>query len=93
MGGNVVGITVGKLDLLRIQKKEGFLPEDVNFAIHVNRIPAEANIKLDPYTKNIAQISIKNLYKKNWAKLSWWQPISKSNCNHQSLNLHYQYQL
>lgn len=39
MRGNVVGITVGKLDLKKISDDQGFLPEDVNFAIHVDRLP------------------------------------------------------
>ena len=36
--GNLVGIAVGKLDLVKIMQGEGFLPEDVNFAIHSERI-------------------------------------------------------
>ena len=36
--GNLVGITQGKLDIESIQKKDGFLPEDINFAIHIERI-------------------------------------------------------
>jgi S1-C subfamily serine protease len=39
MRGNVVGITVGKLDTKKIGDDQGFLPEDVNFAIHVDRLP------------------------------------------------------
>jgi S1-C subfamily serine protease len=39
MRGNVVGITVGKLDIKKISDDQGFLPEDVNFAIHVDRLP------------------------------------------------------
>ena len=39
MRGNVVGITVGKLDIKKIGDDLGFLPEDVNFAIHVDRLP------------------------------------------------------
>jgi serine protease Do len=36
--GYLVGIAVGKLDLVKIMQGEGFLPEDVNFAIHSERI-------------------------------------------------------
>ncbi len=36
--GNLVGIAVGKLDIVKIMQGEGFLPEDVNFAIHSERI-------------------------------------------------------
>jgi len=39
MRGNVVGITVGKLDTKKITEDQGFVPEDVNFAIHVDRLP------------------------------------------------------
>jgi S1-C subfamily serine protease len=69
MSGNVVGITVGKLDLLRIQEKEGFLPEDVNFAIHVDRMPSEANIKIEAGAKNSTPLSIENLYQKMLGKV------------------------
>jgi hypothetical protein len=34
-----VGITVGKLDTKKISEDQGFVPEDVNFAIHVDRLP------------------------------------------------------
>ncbi|MFN5354817.1 MAG: trypsin-like peptidase domain-containing protein [Burkholderiaceae bacterium] len=44
MRGNVVGITVGKLDIKKIGDDQGFLPEDVNFAIHVDRLPKILNI-------------------------------------------------
>jgi serine protease Do len=44
MRGNVVGITVGKLDIKKIGDDQGFLPEDVNFAIHVDRLPKMLNI-------------------------------------------------
>ena len=36
--GNLVGIAMGKLDIVKIMQGEGFLPEDVNFAIHSERI-------------------------------------------------------
>lgn len=44
MRGNVVGITVGKLDIKKIGDDQGFLPEDVNFAIHIDRLPKMLNI-------------------------------------------------
>ncbi len=44
MKGNVVGITVGKLDAKRINEDQGFIPEDVNFAIHVDRLPGVTGI-------------------------------------------------
>lgn len=46
LNGNVVGITVGKLDGQKISQEQGFVPEDINFAIHVDRLPPMANIDL-----------------------------------------------
>lgn len=46
LSGQVVGITVGKLDTRRLQDDDGKMPEDVNFAIHVDRLPPVANIQL-----------------------------------------------
>jgi hypothetical protein len=46
LSGHVVGITVGKLDTRKFQDDQGFIPEDVNFAIHVDRLPPIANIQL-----------------------------------------------
>jgi S1-C subfamily serine protease len=36
--GRVVGVAMGKLDTVKIMQSGGFLPEDINFAIHVNRL-------------------------------------------------------
>ena len=47
LSGNVVGITVGKLDTKKIQDEQGFIPEDINFAIHVDRLPPMVNMKLE----------------------------------------------
>jgi serine protease Do len=47
MRGNVVGITVGKLDLKKISDDQGFLPEYVNFAIHVDRLPKLLGVSAD----------------------------------------------
>jgi len=47
LNGNVVGITVGKLDTKKIQDEQGFIPEDINFAIHVDRLPPMVNMKLE----------------------------------------------
>lgn len=38
MHGNLVGITQGKLDAEAIKRKSGYVPEDVNFAIHIDRV-------------------------------------------------------
>ncbi len=60
--GNVVGITVGKLDNKKIQTDEGFVPEDVNFAIHVDRMPAIANAKVSSSESDGAELSTEELY-------------------------------
>ena len=62
MSGNVVGITVGKLDSKRIQDEEGFVPEDVNFAIHVDRLPKIINSSTDSKNTEISEMSTEELY-------------------------------
>ena len=46
MYGNLVGITMGKLDNEEIRKSDGLAPEDINFAIHVDRLNKPLNMKL-----------------------------------------------
>ena len=36
--GNVVGIATAKLNLVEILQGDGYLPEDINFAIHTDRL-------------------------------------------------------
>ena len=36
--GNVVGVATSKLDLVEILQGDGYLPEDINFAIHSERL-------------------------------------------------------
>jgi S1-C subfamily serine protease len=36
--GKLIGIAVGKLDVVKMMQDDGFLPEDVNFAVHVSRL-------------------------------------------------------
>lgn len=62
MAGNVVGITVGKLDSKKIQDEQGFLPEDVNFAIHVDRLPKMINAQLEASQPNAVELSAEDLY-------------------------------
>jgi S1-C subfamily serine protease len=61
MRGNVVGITVGKLDLKKISDDQGFLPEDVNFAIHVDRLPKIVGISTGA-EETRAELSAEDLY-------------------------------
>ena len=62
MYGQVVGITVGKLDTKKIQEEQGFIPEDVNFAIHVDRLPALINASVPPTQHNAVELSPEELY-------------------------------
>ena len=62
MMGNVVGITVGKLDNKKIQDEQGFTPEDINLAIHVDRLPAIANVSLATREANGVELSTEALY-------------------------------
>ena len=62
MAGNVVGITVGKLDTKKIQDEEGFIPEDVNFAIHVDRLPKLINAAFDSKEPNSTELTTEELY-------------------------------
>ena len=61
MRGNVVGITVGKLDLKKISDDQGFLPEDVNFAIHVDRLPKMVGMTAAT-EESKAELSAEELY-------------------------------
>lgn len=69
MAGNVVGITFGKLDAKRIQEEQGFTPEDVNFAIHVDRLPPAANVKLGARPAATRELSIEQLYQQMLGKV------------------------
>ena len=62
MAGNVVGITVGKLDTKKIQEEQGFVPEDVNFAIHVDRLPKLINASFEGKEPNTVELSTEELY-------------------------------
>jgi hypothetical protein len=52
---------VGKLDSKKIQDEQGFMPEDVNLAIHVDRLPAIANVRLANQEPG-AELSTEALY-------------------------------
>ena len=62
MAGNVVGITVGKLDSKKIQDEQGFMPEDVNFAIHIDRLPKITNASIDGKEPNTVELNTEELY-------------------------------
>ena len=62
LNGNVVGITVGKLDSQKITQEQGFVPEDINFAIHVDRLPAMAKAALKAEGVSDKPVSPETLY-------------------------------
>lgn len=62
LNGNVVGITVGKLDSQKINQEQGFVPEDINFAIHVDRLPPMAKVSLKAEGLSDKPVSPETLY-------------------------------
>ena len=62
LAGHVVGITVGKLDTKQLQDDDGKMPEDVNFAIHVDRLPAIAKIQLVNNAPVTPELGTEELY-------------------------------
>lgn len=62
LNGNVVGITVGKLDSQKISQEQGFVPEDINFAIHVDRLPPMAKVALKSEGVSDKPVSPEALY-------------------------------
>ena len=62
LSGNVVGITVGKLDTKKIQDEQGFIPEDINFAIHVDRLPPMVNMRLESKEPSGLDLGTEELY-------------------------------
>lgn len=62
LNGNVVGITVGKLDSQKINQEQGFIPEDINFAIHVDRLPPMARVVLKAEGVSETPVSPETLY-------------------------------
>jgi serine protease Do len=62
LNGNVVGITVGKLDSQKINQEQGFVPEDINFAIHVDRLPPMAKAALKAEGVSDKPVSPETLY-------------------------------
>lgn len=62
LNGNVVGITVGKLDGQKINQEQGFVPEDINFAIHVDRLPPMAKVSIKAEGMSEKPVSPETLY-------------------------------
>ena len=53
---------VGKLDSKKIQDEQGFTPEDVNFAIHVDRLPPLIHARVEPQASPATELSSEELY-------------------------------
>jgi serine protease Do len=69
MQGNIVGITFAKLDSKRINQEQGFIPEDINFAIHVDRLPAAANTRINANRPVSGDLGIEALYQQMLGKV------------------------
>jgi len=69
MRGNVVGVAYGKLDTQRINQEQGFIPEDVNFAVHIDRLPRIANARTGTHPSVDKELSIEALYQKMLGKV------------------------
>jgi S1-C subfamily serine protease len=61
--GRVVGVAMGKLDLVKIMQGDGFLPEDVNFAIHIKRLTG-FGVPMQPAANPPAELSLEEIYQR-----------------------------
>ncbi len=60
--GRIVGVAMGKLDLVKIMQGDGFLPEDINFAVHVNRL-TPLGVSVQPaQAGHLPQKSLEEIY-------------------------------
>jgi serine protease Do len=69
MTGNVVGVISGKLDSKRFQQEQGFIPEDVNFAIHVAKLSNAMDIQLNGIQTIRKEMSLEELYQQMLGKV------------------------
>lgn len=60
--GRVIGIAVGKLDTVKMLQGSGFLPEDINFAIHAERLKV-VGLTVAPGQKSQREMSLEELYR------------------------------
>jgi S1-C subfamily serine protease len=61
--GRVVGIAMGKLDVVKVMQGDGFLPEDVNFAIHIKRLSG-LGVPIQPASHQPAELSLEEIYQR-----------------------------
>jgi serine protease Do len=61
--GRVVGVAMGKLDTVKIMQGDGFLPEDVNFAIHAKRLMG-MGLSIQSDTTNPREMSLEEIYQR-----------------------------
>jgi len=62
--GRVIGIAVGKLDTVKMLQGSGFLPEDINFAIHSERLKV-VGLTVTPGQKSGKELSLEELYRQS----------------------------
>jgi len=62
--GRVVGVAMGKLDTVKIMQSGGFLPEDINFAIHVNRLTPLGVQSAGTEQGGLADMSLEEIYQR-----------------------------
>lgn len=62
--GRLVGIAVGKLDTVKMLQGSGFLPEDINFAIHTERLRA-VGLPVAAAPRPSREMSLEDLYQQS----------------------------
>lgn len=62
--GRLVGIAVGKLDTVKMLQGSGFLPEDINFAIHSERLKV-VGLSVTPGPRVAREMSLEDLYQQS----------------------------
>jgi len=62
--GRLVGIAVGKLDTVKMLQGSGFLPEDINFAIHTERLKV-VGLPVASAPRPSREMSLEDLYQQS----------------------------
>ena len=65
--GEIVGIATGKINKEEVLKNEGFIPEDINYAVKTDRVASFLNLPIKVSLKNTSETnyeySAQELYK------------------------------
>jgi hypothetical protein len=62
--GQVIGVAMGKLDIVKIMQGDGFLPEDINFAVHVQQLKG-LGLPIQPASNTTnAEMSLEEIYQR-----------------------------